>query len=251
MDRIKVKSHKKDYSKKRNFYVALGICLMAVGIASFVTYNNVKNYMFKDTTPTRPVEMKQTKSMQNSLNRDEHYGKGASSATTKIGQEKTFGNSKQNSEKNLYSTDEIPVKAKKAGKICYPCDNKDISKSFSNENPVFSKTFNDWRIHNGVDFPLEKDSQIFAAADGKVTNIFDDPNFGITMEIEHDGKFTALYSGLNENTLVKAGEKVEAGQSIGTLDKIPSEMEDGYHLHFAIKKSEKFVDPIEILGKIN
>ena len=67
--------------------------------------------------------------------------------------------------------------------------------------------------------------------------------------IDHNGEFVAYYSGLGNTTMVNANDKVEAGQDIGSINDIPSEKEDGYHLHLAIKKDDSFVDPTDVLGK--
>ena len=134
-----------------------------------------------------------------------------------------------------------------AATIIYPTS-KDIIKGYSGDTPVFSKTLNDWRVHNGIDLAAEQGSKIKAITNGKVADIFNDELLGTTMVIEHDGGFTAFYSGLGETTLVNAGDTVESGQEIASINDIPCEAADGYHLHLSIKKDDKFIDPVEILG---
>ena len=248
MSKIKFNSSSMVPGKKRSFYVALGICLAAIAIASFVTYNNVKNYMLKESASKQSMEISQKfKNESNRVTRDKEFDERPSNYL------KEFKESEYEKDKILKAQEEnntnIPVKAQKAGSIIYPSENKDVLKDDSGDNPVFSKTFNDWRVHNGVDFALEKGSKVKSISTGEVKNIFEDQILGFTVEVEHEGGFIAYYSGLDKNVLVKLSDKLESGQDIGTIDKIPGESEDGYHLHLSIKKADKFIDPMEVLGK--
>lgn len=249
MRKIKFKSGNKVVGKKGSFYVALGICLVAVSIASFVTYNNVKNYISEENVSKQSMEIHQNtkETYHRCCDSCELYDNGSET----LNDFKVSDHEKTITDKDIKNIeqDDIPVKAKKAGTINYPSESRNIIKDYSGDNPVFSKTFNDWRTHNGIDFALEQGGKINSIADGKVTNIYNDPILGVTVEIEHDGKFTAYYSGLNESTFVKTGDTLEAGQEIGVIDSIPGEIAEGYHLHLSIKKAEKFINPIEILGK--
>lgn len=248
MDKIKIKSNSRNSNKKRSFYVALGICLAAIGIASFVTYNNVKNYVLKENLSKQSMEF--SKQLKNNTN------KPPDSCTNY--EQDNFENYQCDNDNvpetvKPVETDniDIPVKAQKAGSINYPSESKDILKNYSGDNPVFSKTFNDWRIHNGVDFALEKGSRVISITKGTVKNVFKDPVYGITVEVEHDGDFTAFYAGLNEDILVKINDLIEAEQQIGTVGNVPGESKDEPHLHLSIKKSDRFIDPMKILGQQN
>ncbi len=107
---------------------------------------------------------------------------------------------------------------------------------------------NDWRVHEGIDLAAEQGSKVKSITNGKVKEIYNDSLYGTTMVIEHEGSFVAYYSGLGETTLVNANDAVEAGQEIASINDIPCEAADGYHLHLAIKKDGKFINPKEILG---
>ena len=47
---------------------------------------------------------------------------------------------------------------------------------------VFSKTENLWRVHRGIDISCKAGAAVMAAADGKVSEILDDPFFGKTVK---------------------------------------------------------------------
>ena len=68
--------------------------------------------------------------------------------------------------------------------VVYPTNNI-IVKEFSSDNLVYSKTLGDWRIHEGTDFKAEEGSMVKSITDGKVIDIYDDPFYGVTLEIEH------------------------------------------------------------------
>lgn len=111
------------------------------------------------------------------------------------------------------------------------------------------KTLGDWRCHEGTDFKAEKGSSVKAVTSGVVTDIYEDPSYGTTIVISHDSGFTAYYSGLNEDVLVKKGNRIKSGEEIGIIDTVPCEILDEPHLHLSINKDGKFIDPILVLEK--
>ena len=58
---------------------------------------------------------------------------------------------------------------------------------------VFSKTENLWRVHRGIDISCKAGAAVMAAADGKVSEILDDPFFGKTVKITHNGEGVTIY----------------------------------------------------------
>lgn len=248
MDEIKINDQKgKNKKKGLHFYTALGICILAVGVAAYTTYDSIKRFAGsdEDITASKTQQRHKTQSNnssannnKNTANKENHIEKNSDKPHSKI---KNSVNSHRNHQKI------ISTNAESSGVIVYPTS-KNIIKNFSGENPVFSKTLNDWRVHKGIDLAAEQGSKIKAITNGKVKEIYNDTLYGITMVIEHDGGFTAYYSGLGETTLVNVDDKVESGQEIASINNIPCEAADGYHLHLSIKKDDKFVNPTEILG---
>lgn len=244
MDEIKINNPKEKNKKKgANFYAALIICVLAVGVAAYTTYDSVKRFAGSDDEVT--ASKTQQKYSQNSSNDLKNDNNSISKFSSN-----NFNDSQKF--KNQLNSESIPQEAISAntqasGVIVYPTS-KNIIKNFSGENPVFSKTLNDWRVHNGIDLAADQGNKIKAITNGKVKEIYKDPLYGTTMVIEHDGGFIAYYSGLGETTLVNIDDNVEAGQEIASINNIPCESADGYHLHLSIKKDDKFINPTEILG---
>lgn len=232
----------KQKNKGKRFYIALGVCLIAVGIAAFVTYDSVKKFIEQDTTNYSS----ETGKFPQQNTKEENSKKTAKSYSNQDNAKSSRDLESLKPEEEIKA---VETKAEASGVIVYPAG-QNVIKKYSGENPAFSKTFGDWRVHNGTDFALEQGEKVKSITDGVIKEIFDDPLLGMTIVIEHTGDFTAFYSGLGNTTMVNAGDSVEAGQEIGSINDIPSEVADGYHLHLSIKKDGKFIDPIEILGTV-
>lgn len=246
MNEIKINSPKEKNKKKgAHFYAALGICILAVGVAAYTTYDSIKRFAGSDDDVITSKTQQRYKVQNN--NSAENDAKNASNKAKITDKNLDKSKIKSQTDTTSDSQDVVSTNAESSGVIVYPTS-KNIIKNFSGENPVFSKTLNDWRVHKGIDLAAEQGSKIKAITNGKVKEIYNDALYGTTMVIEHDGGFSAYYSGLGETTMVNVDDKVESGQEIASINSIPCESADGYHLHLSIKKDDKFIDPTEILG---
>jgi len=124
----------------------------------------------------------------------------------------------------------------------------EVLKEYSGGKLVYSMTFGDWRVHDGVDFKAAKSDVVRTVGDGTVKDIVKDPLYGTTVVIDH-GDFEAHYCGLVENVIVEKGQQVMMGDDLGSLSDIPCEIVEEIHLHFGVKKDGKWVDPIEAMRK--
>ena len=116
--------------------------------------------------------------------------------------------------------------------------------------PVFSVTLEEWRVHAGIDISCAEDAAVFAAEDGVVSAVYNDPMLGATVEITHDGDIVTVYSNLAASeSFVKVGDSVVRGGRIGTVgDTSISELAEETHIHFGVKKSGVAVDPLSIIS---
>lgn len=120
----------------------------------------------------------------------------------------------------------------------------DILREYAKDNLVYSTTLDEWVTHNGIDIVAEKTTVVKAAADGTVKSIKNDPRYGLTVVIEHVNGFSSVYSNLLTAEFVEEGEKVEQGQTIGTVGNTATfEIADESHLHFEILKDNENIDP--------
>ena len=102
------------------------------------------------------------------------------------------------------------------------------------------------RFHSGVDFGADVDTPVRAARNGQVIRVWDDEEYGLALEIEHDSRYSTLYAHLNE-VLVDVGEQVPHGDVVALSGE--SGRVTGAHLHFEIRIDGSAVDPLPLLGE--
>lgn len=116
---------------------------------------------------------------------------------------------------------------------------------------VWSDTMDEYRIHLGVDIATEAGAPVLAAADGKVSRVWNDPLMGRCIAIEHDGGVITVYKNLSE-TLVNGIQKdvaVKCGQQIGYVGQTAiSEIADDPHLHLEMTVGGLAVDPRDYMS---
>ncbi len=124
-----------------------------------------------------------------------------------------------------------------------------VVKNHSLSIPVFSETLEAWRVHTGIDISTDEGADVFAAADGEVSRVYNDPMLGCTVEITHEGGIKTLYSNLEESGLPTVGTEVESGAKIGRIgDSSISELADEAHLHFEVVVAEASVNPLDYIS---
>lgn len=120
----------------------------------------------------------------------------------------------------------------------------EIVKEYAKDNLVYSNTLQEWTTHLGIDIKADKTTVVRAAETGMVKTIKNDPRYGLTIVIEHENGYQTVYSNLLSSEFVVEGEKVEKGQSIGTVGNTAAfEIADEAHLHFEVLKDSIQVDP--------
>ncbi len=127
-----------------------------------------------------------------------------------------------------------------------------LTKSHSMDVQVYSQTMGDYRVHRGIDISTALGEAVTAAADGKVTEIKNDPLYGVTVVISHSGDMTTYYKNLDADLAenIKAGYSVKCGEVIGVVgDSAMVEIAEEPHLHFEVSVAGRAVDPIEYLDE--
>ncbi len=125
-----------------------------------------------------------------------------------------------------------------------------VMNAHSSEVPVFSKTMNDYRTHNGVDISAQPSADVFAAADGTITQIWDDPMMGKCLKIEHSGGAVSTYKNLSEDlpSGIEEGCKVSSGQVIGCAgESALAEIAEESHIHYEIAINGISADPCKYI----
>lgn len=148
-------------------------------------------------------------------------------------------------ESNITNTEQETksVETKKELSFKKPVEGE-ISREYAKDNLIYSETLQEWVTHTGIDIKAEKTTVVKSAEAGTVKSIKNDPRYGLTIVIEHDDNFQTVYSNLLTSEFVVEGEKVEKGQSLGTVGNTAVfEIADEPHLHFEILKDSLPVDP--------
>lgn len=140
------------------------------------------------------------------------------------------------------------TESRKTMKTVSPVSGAEIF-GYSMEALSYNQTTRDWRVHNGIDLAAEDGTPILAAADGEVFSVKEDEALGHMVIIRHDEGYTTRYGSLAEDVMVKAGDPVTAGQTIGYAgDSAITENTMGSHVHFSVTRHDQPVDPAEFLS---
>lgn len=153
--------------------------------------------------------------------------------------------SKHETEENKTQETKKDIKEEKDKNISFISPVKgEIIREFAADSLVYSETLKEWITHKGIDIKADKTTVVVAACEGTVQSIKNDPRYGLTVIIEHEGGFKTVYSNLLTAEFVVQGEKVTEGQTIGTVGNSASfEINDDYHLHFELIKDSEYQDP--------
>ncbi len=116
--------------------------------------------------------------------------------------------------------------------------------TFAADFLAFNETTRDWRTHEGADYAAPLGTEVCAAASGTVHTVYEDKNFGMTVVLQHADGYTTHYSNLAEEVAVSVGQSVSAGDVLGTVGQTANvETAAQTHLHFAVFKNNKPMDP--------
>jgi murein DD-endopeptidase MepM/ murein hydrolase activator NlpD len=118
---------------------------------------------------------------------------------------------------------------------------------------AYSASSYGWRIdpfngmlamHEGVDFPVDIGTPVFAAAGGVVIFSGPHPQYGFLVEIDHGNDFTTRYAHCSR-VLVREGEVVQRGSKIAESGS--TGRATGPHLHFEVRYRSVAQNPIRFL----
>lgn len=125
-----------------------------------------------------------------------------------------------------------------------------LGQKHSAEVQVFSNTMQDYRVHLGVDITTNEGAPVYAAADGVVSQIWDDEMMGKSVAVKHSGDCYTIYKNLSDTLAegIEAGAQVRSGQLIGSVgESAMIEIAEEPHLHFEMTVGGLQVDPMDYL----
>ena len=238
--RIKNKGSKA-ISDKIIMYSIMGVAILTVILVGLMIYSKNLSDDVKEGTMT--LEQMANIAGNNTENTE--------SASTEIGksveESKNEINNTATEVKTTTKTVNSQATEKKEEKrelnFAKPVDGE-VSRDYAKDNLIYSETLKEWVTHLGIDIKADKTTVVKAAEAGTVKSIKNDPRYGLTIVIDHGDGMQTVYANLLTSEFVVEGEKVEKGQSIGTVGNTAVfEIADEPHLHFEILKDSIQVDP--------
>ena len=124
-----------------------------------------------------------------------------------------------------------------------PISNRNLKRTASGYGYRIDPVYNVRTFHKGMDFSCDKNTPIYATADGVITSAKWRSGYGYTVEIDHGYGYRTLYAHLiDENFIVKPGQKVVRGEKIALSGN--SGKSTGPHLHYEVIHKGEHVNPI-------
>ena len=224
---VKIMSRLNRFLNGKGFYVALGICMIAIGVSAWSALD-------KASTPPKDLTSNDVAETVSDT----------PSTDTEVNKEQSDVPDDRQSSSKPEKAEESPT----ARYFIFPVVGE-VIKKFSSTELQYSVTFNDMRLHSGIDIKADEGAAVKSAGDGKVTEIANDPTLGYTVKIDHGNGMVGIYAGLNKSVAVKVNDTVKSGTNLGPLGTVNSECLDAPHLHLEFLKDGKPVDPLEYLEK--
>lgn len=253
----------KEFLDKKGFYVVLILCIAVVaGTAIYVyTRSNSSDKSKYDAENVLPEE-DSVNDVSGSLNAQEPIGAASSDKTTpgqttkdttkdklnpsgettKKSNDTSTSTKKENAKAvNTTGTNNQGLQTPLIGDICF---------EYAKDKLVYSKTLEEWCSHEGIDYAADRGTPVKAAADGVVSEIKNDPRYGIVVVIDHKNGLKTVYANLAADDMVTTNQKIKQGEVIGCVGNTAAfESADQSHLHFEVLKDNEIVNPAQYLPK--
>lgn len=228
------KEKMKEFVVKRGFYALLLVCLLGAAVGAIIISGSGEGPGDSSMISPSPTGIQAESNIDQQLNaaKEKHDMLVAAASTSPAA--------------TLPPTSAKPTPAPQ--KLTLPVDGT-LLKPFSMDKPLYNSTLDVWAVHKGIDIAAKEGTPIVAALDGTVSDIKSDALMGHMIVITSDGSQT-VYASLAKRSDLKVGDKVKAGQTIGTVGKTASfEVMDGAHLHFEYIVGGKYINPEKYLVK--
>ncbi len=252
----------KNWMKEKRFYIVLLCCIMAVSATYFVA-----DSLQRSQAPAKPQQSAATPKPTSTPLPDLTKG-------MQDGQDKTTGETQKPDVTPTPATDKTSKAAKtpepepepmptptpdtseanadadvdytssEKTTLTYPV-NGEVITPHAVETLIYSKTLGDWRSHQGIDIKAQIGTDVLAADDGIIEDVYTDDFMGITIVIDHQNGLKSVYSNLSNASLVQKGQSVTRGSAISAVgDTALYETGEVGHLHFEVIEDGSAVDPL-------
>jgi len=247
------------FIKDKGFYIALALCIVGASAAAWVnagqTINGIKenNKSIAGSPSSSRQEVSSSWPSSQQISEKpvsqsaQDVIKPSSSSISQPSSSSSRPASSASSAPSSSSASSAPQQEPRILSYVSPLSQTEIINPFSDGKLVKNHTLNVWRTHDAVDLKAAKGQEVYAVSDGTVDSVRIDPLWGGVISIKHPDTTVSVYTGVAAAKDLKAGDKVTGGQTIGTIDQITAEISMEPHLHFAVMKDKKYVDPSQII----
>lgn len=212
------------FIKKRKYYIAVSLCILTAGIIGIVSYQNAK----QGWDDTRLPEQSTLDSKDAVVPKDDVT---------------------EQSETVSKPTKQKETEEKKTKAYILPVDGTP-EVGYSADTPIYSKTLEDWRTHDGIDYTAPLGTKVVAINDGVISEVATDSLMGVTVKIKHTDGTVSTYSNLADEVSVKKDQLVSQGDTIGKVGQSAIiEISEEPHLHFSVSCDGKTIDPLTLYDK--
>lgn len=224
----------KKFLKDKGYYIVLFLCVAAVGVSGYIFVKTAADQNRANLESNQALSVPLTPSTSSSK-------KDSSSKPNKA----TVSGAADDAAETAGLTDsenaEPSVSANAA--TVRPLSGDTVG-AYAMDALAYNETTKDWRTHNGIDIAANVGDQVVAARDGTIGAIYDDDAMGKTVVVNHADGYVTYYGNLAEELSVSVGQSVKAGDVIGAVgETATTELAEQSHLHFAVARNEKPVDP--------
>lgn len=123
-----------------------------------------------------------------------------------------------------------------------------VTRGYSETEPSYSKTLDVWEIHKGIDVSAKQGSEVKSLLNGKVVDVFNDKEHGMSVKVQSEDDILVVYSNLAENISVKKNQEVKEGDLLGVVGKTTFiESGEESHVHVEAFKGKEAIDPMSLI----
>ena len=245
----------KKFVEGKGFYVAVLVCVAAIGISGFYLLNSVtappedepvSGTASVSVTPS-PSVTPTPSATPSASPRPSHSVSPRPSSSPKPTETPpviTFSPSPSPSVTPSPSPTPSAVPSRPAALVyTWPVKGAVLA-DFSLETLAYDETMGDWRTHSGIDIAAAPGTTVLAAADGTVSKLYADDLMGTTVVIDHGNGMVSTYANLQTVPTVAEGDVVHTGAVIGAVGSTAiAESGRPSHLHFELYEDGIAVDP--------
>lgn len=246
----------------KGFYMVLLLCVMAIGGSGYYLYSLAHTALSPATvsapahvevdTPAPAAHQPVEQTPRASLPQEVEVPVPAAESSAPVEQvpspepEQTPA-AQQSPEAAPAAEADSPATEPQAPACFAPVEGEAVA-AFSATELTYNAALGDWRTHNGVDLSAELGEGVCAMQEGEVLTVSNDLLLGTTVTLNHGDGLMSVYANLDPEVDVEQGQRVSAGQRIGTVGQTAmGERNEGCWLHFAVLKDSEAVDPMEYL----